>query len=514
MATIRAGLASAAEEARRRLDGDAAKDGQEASLASDRQRRVFENVIEALGDTPLVRLNSVTKDIRTPIYAKMEMLNPGGSVKDRIGIRMIEEAERRGWLRPGGTIVEPTSGNTGVGLAMAASVRGYRCIFVMPDKVSAEKVQLLRAYGAEVVTTPTAVERDSPESYYSVADRLTREVPNAFQPNQYFNPMNPKTHYLATGPEIWEQTEGRITHFVAGVGTGGTISGVGRYLRERNPGVKIVGADPEGSIYTSPIVHQYKVEGVGEDFWPGTFDRKMVDDWIQVSDIESFLMARRMTREEGILVGGSCGLAVHAAVELGKQLDDPEALIVVLLPDSGRGYLSKIYNDDWMRENGYISRFTSPSRMGNLVDGRTGRVPHVVAVGCHQTVAAAIELLREYEVSQLPVVRGTNPVTNDPEDCVGPEPGEPIEVHGIVGSLQERMLLDHVFRNPDVLGATVSSIMDAPFSLVDANEDIERIIPMLAANSPAVLVQRNGILIGVITRADILEYVADHRPSR
>ncbi|HEV2067194.1 MAG TPA: cystathionine beta-synthase, partial [Thermomicrobiales bacterium] len=389
MATIRAGIASATEEARRRLDGDLGKDGQQGQQDPDssaRRRRVFDNVIEALGDTPLVRLNSVTKDVRTPIYAKLEMLNPGGSIKDRIGIRMIEEAERRGWLRPGGTIVEPTSGNTGVGLAMAAAVRGYRCIFVMPDKVSAEKVQLLRAYGAEVVTTPTAVERDSPQSYYSVADRLTREVPNAFQPNQYFNPMNPKTHYLATGPEIWEQTEGRITHFVAGVGTGGTISGVGRYLKERNPGIRIVGADPEGSIYTSPIIHQYKVEGVGEDFWPGTFDRKMVDDWIQVTDIESFLMARRMTREEGILVGGSTGLAVHAAVELGKQVDDPDALIVVLLPDSGRGYLSKIYNDDWMRENGFLSRFTQPSRIGALVAARSGEVPNVVAVGCDETV--------------------------------------------------------------------------------------------------------------------------------
>jgi len=480
----------------------------------NQRRRMFENVIEAMGDTPIVRLNSVTKGIRTPIYAKLEMMNPGGSVKDRIGIRMIEEAERRGWLRPGGTIVEPTSGNTGVGLAMAAAVKGYRCIFVMPDKVSTEKVQLLRAYGAEVVTTPTSVERDSPESYYAVADRLTREVPNAFQPNQYFNPQNPRTHYDATGPEIWEQTSGKVTHFVAGVGTGGTISGTGRFLKEQNPAINVVGADPEGSIYTSPIIHQYKVEGVGEDFWPGSFDRNVVDDWIQVTDTESFLMARRVTREEGILVGGSCGLAVHAAVELGRRLNDPEALIVVLLPDSGRGYLSKIYSDDWMRENGFLSRFTSPSRMGNLIDARSGGIPDVVAVGCDQTVREAIELLREYEVSQLPVVRDAASGNDRLRDCLGPQPGAPIDVHGIVGSLQERMLLDHIFRNPDVMNARVSTVMDGPFNLVDANEEIERVIPILAANSPAVLVQRDGILIGVITRADILDYVARTRAPR
>jgi len=510
MTTLRAAVASSAAEATRRID---ARNGA-TDHSGTRRRRMFDNVIEALGDTPLVRLNSITGNARTPIYAKMEMLNPGGSVKDRIGIRMIEEAERRDWLRPGGTIVEPTSGNTGVGLAMAAAVRGYRCIFVMPDKVSAEKVQLLRAYGAEVVTTPTSVERDSPQSYYSVADRLTREVANAFQPNQYFNPMNPKTHYATTGPEIWEATEGKVTHFVAGVGTGGTISGIGRYLKEQNSDIRIVGADPEGSIYTSPIIHQYKVEGVGEDFWPGTFDRTIVDRWIQVNDIDAFLTARRMTREEGILVGGSTGLAVHAAIELASEVDDPEALIVVLLPDSGRGYLSKIYNDDWMRENGFISRFTTPSRMENLIEERSGKLPQLVAIGCDQTVQAAIELLREYEVSQLPVVRGTNSAGTEASDCVGPDPGETIEVHGIVGSLQERTLLDHIFRNPDVLNERVSTIMDAPFSLVDANEEIERIIPMLASGSPAVLVQRNGDLIGIITRADILGYVADHRPAR
>ncbi len=483
--------------------------GRAATAEPHADLRVYDNVIDALGNTPLIRLNSVTRGIRTPVYAKMEMLNPGGSVKDRIGTRMIEEAERRGWLQPGGTIVEPTSGNTGVGLAMAAAVKGYRCNFVMPDKVANEKVQLLRAYGAEVVTTPTAVERDSPRSYYSVAERLTREVPNGFSPNQYFNPVNPQAHYDATGPELWNQTEGNITHFVAGVGTGGTISGVGRYLKERNPDVTVVGADPEGSIYTTDNIHQYLVEGVGEDFWPGTFSREVVDEWVQVTDVESFTMTRRMTREEGILVGGSCGLAVHAAIEVARKLDDPEAMIVVLLPDSGRGYLSKVYNDDWMRENGFLARFHGPSDMRNLIDERTARVPDVVAVSCDQTVSQAIELLNEYSLSQLPVVRGEG--SSDDEDCTGPEPGETIEVHSIIGSLQERMLLDQIFRDPDVLNQKVRDIMEPAFQLVDAHEDIERVIPMLADKGPAVLVQRDGVLIGIVTRADILNHVAHHR---
>ena len=465
------------------------------------------NVIDALGNTPLVSLNAVTRGIRTPVAAKLEMLNPGGSVKDRIGIRMIEEAERKGWLRPGGTIVEPTSGNTGVGLAMAAAVKGYRCVFVMPDKVAPEKAATLRAYGAEVVITPTSVERDSPESYYSVADRLTRELPNAFQPNQYFNPANPRTHYETTGPELWRQTAGRITHFVAGVGTGGTISGVGRYLKERKPAVKVVGADPEGSIYTQPDnMHTYKVEGVGEDFWPGTFDPTLIDEWVKVSDRDSFLMTRRLAREEGMLVGGSCGLAAWAALEVAKRIDAPDALVVVLLPDSGRGYLSKIYNDDWMRENGFLSRFTQPTRIASVVAERSGEVPKVVAVGCDQTVAEAIELLREHDISQLPVVRGGAPAVSDGNRTR-------FEVHSVAGSLQERSLLDHLFRNPEVLAAKVSTIMDGPFPLVDGNEEIERVVPMLASGSPAVLVQREGVLIGVVSRADVLEYVAHHRPD-
>jgi cystathionine beta-synthase len=474
-----------------------------ATLDLDQTPDIRPNLLATLGNTPLVRLNAVTRGIRTPVVAKLEMMNPGGSVKDRIGIRMIEEAERRGWLRPGGTLVEPTSGNTGVGLAIAAAVKGYHCIFVMPDKVAPEKVALLRAYGAEVVTTPTAVERDSPESYYSVADRLTREVPNAFQPNQYFNPMNPKTHYESTGPEIWRQTAGRITHFVAGVGTGGTISGAARYLKERNPAVRVIGVDPEGSIYTTDQLHTYKVEGVGEDFWPGTFDRTMVDEWVQVIDRDSFITARRVTREEGILIGGSGGMAVWGALETARKVDDPDALIVVLLPDSGRGYLSKIYSDDWMRENGFLSRFSRPTRVGRLVTERGSDVPNVVAVMCEDTVAQAIEILRQHEISQLPVLR-----------CGSRSADGRIEIQEIVGSLQERTLLDHLYRNPDILSVQVSTIMDAPFNLVDANEEIERIFPLLATGSPAVLVQRDGYIVGVVTRADLLEFAAHQRPGR
>jgi cystathionine beta-synthase len=473
------------------------------SAATTPEPDIRPDVLHALGGTPLVRLNAVAAGVRTPVVAKLEMLNPGGSVKDRIGIRMIEEAERKGWLKPGGTIVEPTSGNTGVGLAMAAAVKGYACIFVMPDKVAPEKVALLRAYGAQVVTTPTAVERDSPESYYSVADRLTRDVPNAFQPNQYFNPMNPRTHYESTGPEIWRQTAGRVTHFVAGVGTGGTISGTARFLKEQNPAVRVVGVDPEGSIYTQPDnMHAYKIEGVGEDFWPGSFDPSLVDEWVKVTDRDAFLMARRVTREEGILVGGSCGMAVWGALEIAKRIDDPEALVVVLLPDSGRGYLSKIYNDDWMRENGFLSRFQQPARAGAVVAARSGEVPKMVAVGCDQTVAEAIELLRVHDISQLPVVR-TGAATVSDDD------GRParIEVHSVAGSLQERGLLDRLFRSPDVLSAKVSTIMDAPFPLVDANEEVERVAPMLAS-APAVLVEREGYVVGVLTRADVLEFVA------
>ena len=335
---------------------------------------VLDSFLDAMGNTPLVRLRSVARGVKPTILAKLEMLNPGSSVKDRIGIRMIEAAEREGLLKPGGTIVEPTSGNTGHGLAIAAAVRGYRCIFVMPDKMSQEKISLLRAYGAEVVICPTAVAPDSPESYYRVADRLAAEIPGAFQPNQYHNPVNPQTHYETTGPEIWEQTEGRLTAFVCGVGTGGTISGAGRFLKEQDPDVLVVGADPEGSIYSGDTPRPYLVEGIGEDFLPSTFDPTVVDRYVRVSDRDSFLTARAITRQEGILVGGSSGTAVFAALEVARELDDPDATIVVLLPDSGRQYMSKLYSETWMLQHGMLERPGRRPRRGGPVR-EVGRDP-------------------------------------------------------------------------------------------------------------------------------------------
>jgi cystathionine beta-synthase len=459
------------------------------------------NVIAAIGNTPLVRLNAVTRGIRTPVVAKLEMMNPGGSVKDRIGIQMVEAAEREGLLKPGGTIVEPTSGNTGVGLAMAAAVRGYACIFVMPDKVAPEKAALLRAYGAEVVTTPTAVERESPQSYYSVADRLTREIPHAFQPNQYFNQNNPKTHYLTTGPEIWRQTGGKITHFVAGVGTGGTITGIARYLKEQNPAVKIIGVDPEGSIYTSEKMHTYKVEGVGEDFWPGTFDPAVVDQWVQVIDRDALPMARRVTREEGILIGGSGGMAVWGALEVARQIDDPNALMVVLLPDSGRGYLSKIYNDDWMRENGFLSRFGRPKRLGSLVAERHSDLPSIIGVDRASTVSDAIELLRAHEISQLPVIDG----------CVSGRIAEPVGPDCIVGSIQESTLLNQLYKRPEVLSEPISEIMDAPFPIVEETAEIDQVFPYFATGAPAVMVRRGDAVVGMVTKADLLDFATNQK---
>ncbi len=465
----------------------------------EREPVVYEDILSLIGHTPLLRLNSVTSGLQSTVVAKMEMLNPGGSVKDRIGFRMLDEAERRGWLKSGGTIVEPTSGNTGVGLAMAASVRGYRCVFVMPDKVANEKVALLRAYGAEVVTTPANVARESPDSYYSVADRLTQEITGAFQPNQYFNPMNPRSHYETTGPELWEQTAGKITHFVAGVGTGGTISGVSKYLKEQNPDIKVIGADPEGSIYTSPNeMRPYKVEGIGEDFWPGTFESSLVDEFLMVTDRDSFMTARQVSREEGVLLGGSGGTAVWAALQAARKYDSPDNFVVVLIPDSGRGYLSKLYSDDWMRENGFLSRFDQPARARILLGARHDQdMPPVVTVSVSQTVEEAINLLRTYRISQLPVVRDSQPSDN------GLMP-----VHSVAGSIQERTLLDQVFRHPAAMKDPVSTVMDPPFSLVDADEEVERIFPLLATGSPAVLVNDDGDLAGIVTRADLLDFIA------
>ncbi len=454
--------------------------------------QVAADILGLIGNTPLVRLSRVGRGLRPTIVAKMEYLNPGGSVKDRIGIRMIEDAERRGLLRPGGTIVEPTSGNTGVGLALAAAVKGYRLVCTMADKQSQEKRDLLRAFGAEVVVCPTAVPPESPESYYKVAERIAQETPGAFLPNQYYNAMNPEAHYNTTGPELWEQTEGKITHLVISIGTGGTVTGAGRYLKERNAAVQIVGADPEGSIYTGEV-HPYKVEGIGEDFWPATFDPKLIDRWVRVSDRDSFITARRLVREEGILAGGSAGTALFAALEVAKELDEG-ALVVVLLPDSGRSYLSKIYNDEWMRQNGYLPRYPVHATVLDVVHDRMG-TPGLIVVSQDQTVRSAIDTMQRYGISQLPVVAD----------------GEAQRVADIVGSVQEKTMLDRVFREPALVDERVARVMEAPFPVVQANEDIERLYAELSGGAPALLAAADDRPVSVITKADLLEFVAHQR---
>ncbi|HSL11950.1 MAG TPA: cystathionine beta-synthase [Actinomycetota bacterium] len=453
---------------------------------------VLESFLGAMGDTPLVRLRNVTRGVRPSVLAKLEMLNPGGSVKDRIGIRMIEAAERAGTLKPGGTIVEPTSGNTGHGLAIAAAIRGYRCIFVMPDKMSQEKISLLRAYGAEVIICPTAVAPDSPESYYRVADRLTEEIPGAFQPNQYWNPENPRTHYETTGPEIWRQTDGRIDAFVAGVGTGGTISGVGKFLKERKPEVLVVGADPEGSVYSGDEPRPYLVEGVGEDFWPGTYDPTVVDRFVRVSDRESFRMARAVTRQEGILVGGSGGTAVAAALEVARELDAPDATVVVLLPDSGRQYLSKIYSDSWMLQYGMLDR-PDVVRVDEVLAAKGRDLPPLITVRAHDKVRQAVDVLQQHSISQAPVVR---------EDST--------EVSQIVGSIRDRELLERVFRDPDALQADVAEVMAPPIPVVEWDDPVDAAFGELERAS-ATIVAKDGQVVGVLTRADLLDFLAHRR---
>jgi cystathionine beta-synthase len=455
---------------------------------------VLETFLDAMGDTPLVRLPNVARGVKPTVLAKLEMLNPGGSVKDRIGIRMIEAAERAGALRPGGTIVEPTSGNTGHGLAIAAAIRGYRCIFAMPDKMSQEKISLLRAYGAEVIICPTAVAPDSPESYYRVADRLTEEIPGAFQPNQYWNPENPRTHYETTGPEIWRQTDGAVDVFVAGVGTGGTISGVGKYLKERKPTVTVVGADPEGSIYTGEEPRPNLVEGVGEDFMPGTFDPTVVDRFVRVSDRESFRMARAVTRQEGILVGGSCGTAVAAALLVARELDDADATIVVLLPDSGRQYLSKVYSDSWMLQYGMLDR-PDVIRVDEVLASKGRDLPPLITVRAHDKVRQAVDVLQEHSISQAPVVR---------EDST--------DVSQIVGSIRDRELLERVYRDPDALQADVAEVMAPPVPVVEWDDPVDAAFAELERAS-ATIVAKDGQVVGVLTRADLLDFLAHRRAS-
>ena len=454
---------------------------------------IASDVLAVVGNTPLVQLNRLGKGLKPRLVAKLEMLNPGGSVKDRIGLAMIEDAEKRGLLKPGGTIVEPTSGNTGVGLAIAATLKGYRLVCTMPDKQSQEKRDILRAYGAEVVICPTAVAPDSPLSYYKVAERLAKELPGGFMPGQYWNQQNVLAHYRSTGPELWEQTEGQITHFVLGIGTGGTVTGAGRYLKEQNPKITIVGADPEGSIYTG-LVHPYKTEGIGEDFWPGTFDPKIVDRWVTVSDQDTFLTARRITREEGILAGVSSGTAMYAALEIAKELDE-HALVVVLLPDSGKSYLSKLYNDEWMRQNGFLQRFAHLMRVGDVIRDREGGIPRLVTVSRGDTVRTAIDTMQRYGISQIPVVAD----------------GRMASVDDIVGSVQERTMLDRVFREPALVDATVERVMEAPFPVVRSDEDVERLYAELAGGVPALLAVDDGRPVSVITKADLLEFVAHQR---
>ncbi len=467
--------------------------------------RIARHVSELIGNTPLVQLNSVVPDGAGKVVAKIEYLNPGGSAKDRIAVKMIDAAEASGELKPGGTIVEPTSGNTGVGLALVAQQRGYKCVFVCPDKVSEDKQNVLRAYGAEVVVCPTAVAPDHPDSYYSVSNRLVEEIDGAWKPDQYSNPMGPVSHYETTGPEIWNDTDGTVTHFVAGVGTGGTITGAGRYLKEVSadrPGgpVSIVGADPEGSVYSGGTGRPYLVEGVGEDFWPSAYDPAVPDEIIAVSDADSFDMTRRLAREEALLVGGSCGMAVVAAIEVAVKAG-PDSVVVVLLPDGGRGYMSKVFNDAWMSSYGFLrSRLDGSleqATVGDVLRGKSGALPALVHTHPSETVRDAIGILREYGVSQMPVV--------------GAEP--PVMAGEVAGSVSERELLSAVFEGRAKLADAVSQHMLPPLPLIGAGELVSHAAKALR-DCDAVMIVEEGKPVGVLTRHDLLGFLSDGNVRR
>ncbi|HET9858265.1 MAG TPA: cystathionine beta-synthase [Nocardioidaceae bacterium] len=448
------------------------------------------SLLDLVGNTPLLRLSKSTDGAKPLVLAKVEYMNPGGSVKDRIALRMVEAAEADGSLQPGGTIIEPTSGNTGVGLAMVAQAKGYKCVFVCPDKVSEDKRNVLKAYGAEVVVCPTAVAPEHPDSYYNVSDRLVKEMEGAWKPDQYSNPNNPRSHYETTGPEIWEQTDGKITHFVCGVGTGGTISGIGKYLKEKNPDVQVIGADPHGSVYSGGTGRPYLVEGVGEDFWPETYDRDIADRIIEISDGDSFAMTRRLAREESLLVGGSSGMAAAAAIRLAHEVDDPDAVVVVLLPDSGRGYLTKVFNDDWLNQYGFLPAGEERT-VGEVLRGKSGSLPDLVHTHPNETIAEAVHILQEYGVSQMPVVRA--------------EP--PIMAAEVAGSVSERVLLDALYAGKARMADPVEEHMSDPLPPIGSNEPVSEAVAALE-NADALLVQEDGKPVGVVTRQDLLSFIA------